>query len=168
MPPKKKEHASHQISGFFAGTPDAADAPSPFPPAKITAAGPVGALQGRLTLLMGPPGGGKSTLLKLLSGLLQKDSSLKVSCSESLLQTCAARAAMTDLKGLGTVALLHCTCRPARQSSPAALQHCAGPARSQEACAVLPLHGVQLPVLCCLCTVCTALRTGRSLHATLL
>lgn len=33
---------------------------------------------GRLTLLMGPPGGGKSTLLKLLSGLLQKDSSLKV------------------------------------------------------------------------------------------
>ena len=30
----------------------------------------VGCLQGRLTLLMGPPGGGKSTLLQLLAGLL--------------------------------------------------------------------------------------------------
>ena len=27
-------------------------------------------MQGRLTLLMGPPGGGKSTLLQLLAGLL--------------------------------------------------------------------------------------------------
>ena len=72
---------------FFAGTPDAADASPPFPPADVTDARSVGALQGRLTLLMGPPGGGKSTLLKLLSGLLQKDSSLKVSCSARLQQT---------------------------------------------------------------------------------
>ena len=88
----------------------------------------MGAPQGRLTLLMGPPGGGKSTLLKLLSGLLQKDSSLKVSSSASLQQRHAAFAARMDIKSLGSVALLRRSCRAARRGSSAAIQHCAGSA----------------------------------------
>lgn len=35
-------------------------------------------LQGRFTLLMGPPGSGKSSLLKALSGKLEKNSTLHI------------------------------------------------------------------------------------------
>ena len=47
-------------------------------------------LQGRLTLLLGPPGAGKSTFLKALGGKLRKDGSLQAStlaCQPGLLET---------------------------------------------------------------------------------
>ena len=40
-------------------------------------------LQGRMTLLLGPPAGGKSTLLQLLSGLLTKSATNMEVCRQS-------------------------------------------------------------------------------------
>jgi ABC-type multidrug transport system ATPase subunit len=37
--------------------------------------------QGRYTLLLGPPGSGKSTFLRMLTGRLKKMTSLEVGCS---------------------------------------------------------------------------------------
>ena len=92
---------------------------------------------------MGPPGGGKSTLLKLLSGLLQKDSSLKVSCSASLQQRHAAHAARMDIRAS---AEWHRCIVFAQLRSKAAPQQCSMcwvSMVTRTACAVLPLLNMQ-------------------------